>query len=60
MNMPRKFQNICYPRTRGYLDVWIDGKKVQSSDDFLQEEPILGKTYLPRKFKTAVVIPPTQ
>ena len=22
------------------------------------EEPILGKTYLPRKFKTAVVIPP--
>ena len=33
-------------------------RKSKSSDDFLQEEPILGKTYLPRKFKTAVVIPP--
>ena len=54
----KKISEHLLPRTRGYLDVWIDGKKVQSSDDFLQEEPILGKTYLPRKFKTAVVIPP--
>lgn len=48
------------PRSRGYFDVWIDGKKVQSSDDLLppEEEPILGKTFLPRKFKTAVAIPP--
>lgn len=48
------------PRSRGYFDIWIDGKKVQSSDDLLppEEEPILGKTFLPRKFKTAVAIPP--
>ncbi len=25
---------------------------------FKKDEPILGKTYLPRKFKTVVVIPP--
>lgn len=55
----KKISEHLLPRTRGYLDMWVDGKKVQSSDDFLQEgEPILGKTYLPRKFKTAVVIPP--
>lgn len=48
------------PRTNGYLDVWVAGKKVQSSDSFLgqEEEPILGKTYLPRKYKTTVSIPP--
>ncbi|KLS03537.1 hypothetical protein M688_08415 [Neisseria gonorrhoeae SK22871] len=50
----KKISEHLLPRTRGYLDMWVDGKKVQSSDDFLQEgEPILGKTYLPRKFKTA-------
>ncbi len=30
------------------------GEKVATTD----EEPILGQTYLPRKFKTTVVIPP--
>lgn len=54
------------PRTMAYADVWLDGEKVfttepteprnkEIADDV---EPILGKTYLPRKFKTAVVIPP--
>lgn len=40
--------------------MWVAGKKVQSSDSFLgqEEEPILGKTYLPRKYKTTVSIPP--
>ncbi|WP_159992087.1 assimilatory sulfite reductase (NADPH) hemoprotein subunit [Pelistega ratti] len=55
----KKISEHLLPRSRGYLDVWIDGKKVESSDDILQEsEPILGETYLPRKFKTAVAIPP--
>ncbi|MDH2997674.1 sulfite reductase subunit beta [Pasteurellaceae bacterium LFhippo2] len=56
----KKISEHLLPRSRGYLDVWIDGKKIESSDDlFAQEdEPILGKTFLPRKFKTAVAIPP--
>ena len=55
----KKISEHLLPRSRGYLDVWIDGKKVESSDDlFAEEEPILGKTFLPRKFKTAVAIPP--
>ena len=35
------------------LKFWLDGEKVETT-----EEPILGSTYLPRKFKTTVVIPP--
>ncbi len=35
-------------------EIWLDQEKVATTD----EEPILGQTYLPRKFKTTVVIPP--
>ncbi|MDY6215198.1 assimilatory sulfite reductase (NADPH) hemoprotein subunit [Actinobacillus porcinus] len=56
----KKISEHLLPRTNGYVDVWIDGKKALSSDSFLgqEDEPILGKTYLPRKYKTTVSIPP--
>lgn len=41
------------PKTRAYAEIWLDGEKLGPD-----EEPILGSTYLPRKFKTTVVIPP--
>jgi sulfite reductase (NADPH) hemoprotein beta-component len=44
------------PKTRAYHEIWIDNEKVVSSEP--EEEPIFGPTYLPRKFKTAVVVPP--
>ncbi|TDQ58976.1 sulfite reductase (NADPH) beta subunit [Mesocricetibacter intestinalis] len=56
----KKISEHLLPRSRGYLDVWVDGKKIGSSEELLkpEEEPILGNTFLPRKFKTAVAIPP--
>ncbi len=42
------------PRTGAYHEIWLDGKKVRAPD----VEPIYGDTYLPRKFKIAVAIPP--
>ncbi|QDP00238.1 assimilatory sulfite reductase (NADPH) hemoprotein subunit [Thalassotalea sp. PS06] len=51
-----KISEHLLPKTKAYAEIWLDGEKVeQTSDDV---EPILGKTYLPRKFKTTVVIPP--
>jgi len=44
------------PKTRAYHEIWIDNEKVASSEP--EDEPIYGTTYLPRKFKTAVVVPP--
>jgi len=44
------------PRTRAYHEIWLDGEKVESTADV---EPIYGATYLPRKFKIAVAIPPS-
>ncbi|QCI18954.1 assimilatory sulfite reductase (NADPH) hemoprotein subunit [Buchnera aphidicola] len=49
-----KISNFLLPHTKAYAEIWLDQKKIFSTD----HEPILGKTYLPRKFKTTVVIPP--
>ncbi|MCW2476287.1 MULTISPECIES: assimilatory sulfite reductase (NADPH) hemoprotein subunit [unclassified Symbiopectobacterium] len=50
----KKISEHLLPRTRAYAEIWLDQEKVATTD----EEPILGATYLPRKFKTTVVIPP--
>ncbi|KAA8997611.1 assimilatory sulfite reductase (NADPH) hemoprotein subunit [Affinibrenneria salicis] len=50
----RKISEHLLPRTRAYAEIWLDQEKVATTD----EEPILGSNYLPRKFKTTVVIPP--
>ena len=44
------------PMSRAYHEIWLDGKKVESSKG--EVEPIYGDTYLPRKFKAAFVVPP--
>ncbi|MDH4056426.1 MAG: NADPH-dependent assimilatory sulfite reductase hemoprotein subunit, partial [Gammaproteobacteria bacterium] len=44
------------PKTRAYHEIWLNGKKLDSSEREI--EPIYGDTYLPRKFKAAFVIPP--
>lgn len=50
-----KISEHLLPKTRAYAEIWLDGEKVDSTQE---DEPILGKNYLPRKFKTTVVIPP--
>lgn len=62
----KKISEHLLPKTTAYADVWLDGEKVfdsalsapktRETEDNV--EPILGKKYLPRKFKTTVVIPP--
>jgi sulfite reductase (NADPH) hemoprotein beta-component len=49
----KKISEHLLPKTRAYVEIWLDGEKLGQD-----EEPILGSNYLPRKFKTTVVIPP--
>ncbi|MFA6109119.1 MAG: assimilatory sulfite reductase (NADPH) hemoprotein subunit [Candidatus Latescibacterota bacterium] len=44
------------PRTGAYREIWIDGEPVHATGG--DEEPLYGRTYLPRKFKVALAIPP--
>jgi sulfite reductase (NADPH) hemoprotein beta-component len=48
------------PQTRAYHAIWIDGFQLKIDDPFNKAfvDPLYGKTYLPRKFKVAFVIPP--
>jgi sulfite reductase (NADPH) hemoprotein beta-component len=44
------------PNTSAYHEIWLDKKKVAGGQD---NEPIYGDLYLPRKFKIAFAIPPS-
>ena len=50
------------PSTTAYHEIWLqedDGKKVQvAGDAVVDHEPLYGPTYLPRKFKITIAIPP--
>ena len=56
----RLAEHLC-PRTTSYHDIWLTdpatGEKTKVSPDAEVVEPIYGKTYLPRKFKTAIGLP---
>jgi sulfite reductase (NADPH) hemoprotein beta-component len=43
------------PHTRAYHEIWLGGEKLAGTAEV---EPIYGPTYLPRKFKAAIAVPP--
>ncbi|PYI82731.1 MAG: sulfite reductase, partial [Verrucomicrobia bacterium] len=56
----RKLSDALAPATRAYHQIWLEGTAI----DFPEQEnktfvdPLYGKHYLPRKFKTGFAIPP--
>jgi sulfite reductase (NADPH) hemoprotein beta-component len=50
----RRISEHLLPKTRAYHEIWLDGEPVAGGES----EPIYGETYLPRKFKTALAVPP--
>ena len=48
------------PQTGAYHSIWIEGVQLNLEDPANKEfvDPLYGKTYLPRKFKTCFVMPP--
>ena len=56
LDLARDISDHLTPRTAAYHEIWLDGEKMENSK--VEEEPIYGITYLPRKFKTAVAVPP--
>ena len=47
------------PRTKAYHELWVDDTLVGGGEPAADEEPMYGRTYLPRKFKTVFAIPPS-
>lgn len=55
----RQIHEHFTPKSPAYAEIWLDDELVSDTPSQEQEvEPIYGKTYLPRKFKIAVAIPP--
>ena len=46
------------PRTRAYHEIWVGGDTLVAGGE-PESEPLYGATYLPRKFKTVIAIPPS-
>src|SRR5215468_8895955 len=56
----RKLSDALCPKTPAYHSIWLDGHEVNLNGEANANfsDPLYGKRYLPRKFKTAFVIPP--
>jgi len=59
----QKISDHLLPSTTAYHEIWLKddttGDKTQVAGDAVQDfEPLYGPTYLPRKFKISIAIPP--
>jgi sulfite reductase (NADPH) hemoprotein beta-component len=54
----RRLSDALAPKTQAYHSIWIEGKELDLKENANFVDPLYGKTYLPRKFKTAFAIPP--
>ena len=52
----QRLSTAFLPRTRAYHEIWLDQEKLADSGH--EQDPVYGDTYLPRKFKMAVAVPP--
>ena len=58
IELTRALSDHLTPRTPAYREIWLDGEKIVGGENDVVE-PIYGKTYLPRKFKIVVAVPPS-
>src|SRR6266446_6802050 len=58
LELARAISDHLTPHTGAYREIWLDGERIAGGEDEIVE-PIYGRTYLPRKFKIAVAVPPS-
>jgi sulfite reductase (NADPH) hemoprotein beta-component len=51
------WSTYALPKTRAYHEIWLDEELVAGGEP--EVETMYGSTYLPRKFKTAFAVPPS-
>lgn len=56
LELARAISEHLLPKTGAYREIWIEGERVTGGEP--EDEPIYGKVYLPRKFKTVIAVPP--
>jgi sulfite reductase (NADPH) hemoprotein beta-component len=56
LEIGRAISGHLLPKSRAWHEIWVDGERVTGGEE--EDEPIYGRTYLPRKFKMALAVPP--
>ncbi|MEP7229023.1 MAG: assimilatory sulfite reductase (NADPH) hemoprotein subunit [Ginsengibacter sp.] len=51
-----KISSMLMPKTRAYYEIWLDEEKILDKKD--EEDPLYQDSYMPRKFKIGIAIPP--
>ena len=59
LKLAKDISDSLLPKTSAWREIWLDGERVVGGEDAAEIEPIYGRTYLPRKFKTVVAVPPS-
>lgn len=57
LQLARDISTHLTPQTRAYHELWLEDEQIAGGEP--DEEPIYGKTYLPRKFKITIAVPPS-
>nr|USU33381.1 NADPH-dependent assimilatory sulfite reductase hemoprotein subunit [Methylobacterium sp. OTU13CASTA1] len=58
-DLAKNISDSLLPKTSAWREIWLDGERVVGGEDAAEIEPVYGKTYLPRKFKTVIAVPPS-
>ncbi len=56
LELAKILSDSLLPRTRAWHEIWLGEELVAGGEP--EEEPLYGFTYLPRKFKIAIAVPP--
>ncbi len=51
-----KISELLMPKTKAYYEIWLDEEKIVDKKE--EEDPLYQHSYLPRKFKIGIAIPP--
>ncbi|MGU3666016.1 NADPH-dependent assimilatory sulfite reductase hemoprotein subunit [Methylobacterium sp. A49B] len=57
--LAKDISDSLLPKTSAWREIWLDGERVVGGEEEAEVEPVYGRTYLPRKFKTVVAVPPS-
>src|ERR1043165_9294864 len=58
LQLTRDISNHLEPHAGAYREIGLDGERIAGGEPDGEVEPIYGRTYLPRKFKIVVAVPP--
>jgi len=54
--LAKRLSDDLLPKSRAWHELWLGEERVAGGEP--EEEPLYGTTYLPRKFKIAIAVPP--